>query len=207
MFIESVYLNGLLDVGSQARKFARARLITEHQFTLSSLVSALSRCFKMVIPCLRSCNIKTSKEFVRYLVHFAPEKKRDIYYDIVILTTCIFKASLSSCWTRLCDSSMNVFNLEHTSLGASDTGKSVKQSWSDICSEEATLPSSSGYFQKWRVLSKRNNDRYISTYLGKKWSKKSGASVFILSAIILVLVYADKSYFICLLYTSDAADE
>ena len=37
------YLNGLLDVGSQALKFARARLITEHQFNLSSLVSALSR--------------------------------------------------------------------------------------------------------------------------------------------------------------------
>lgn len=58
MFIESFYLNGLLDVGSQARKFARARLITEHQLSLSSLVSALSRCFKIVMPFFRSCNTK-----------------------------------------------------------------------------------------------------------------------------------------------------
>ena len=43
------------------------------------------------------------------------------------LTNCIFKASLSPCCIGLCASTINVFNLEHTSLGANEIGSSDVQ--------------------------------------------------------------------------------
>jgi len=65
----------------------------------------------------------------------------------------MLRAFLSPGCNRLCVSSINVFSLEQTSLGANETGSSVKQSCIDICSDGATLPSSSGYFQKYMVFS------------------------------------------------------
>ena len=71
-------------------------------------------------------------------------------------TKCMLRAFLSPGCNRLCVSSINVFSLEQTSLGANETGSSVKQSCIDICSDGATLPSSSGYFQKYMVFSKKH---------------------------------------------------
>ena len=55
-------------------------------------------------------------------------------------------------------SSMNVFILEQTSLGAMLTS-SLMQAVSEMLSAGLTLPSSSGYFQKWRELPERRHHR------------------------------------------------
>ena len=141
------HLNGLLDVGSQALKFARALLITEHQFNLSSRVSALKRCLRTVTPCLWSY-----KRIIT--INKLPDLKDQAIFQqnsvtrFSKLTKCILRAFLSPCCNLLWVSNINVFSLEQTSRGASETGSSVKQSCIDICSEGATFPSSSGYFQK-----------------------------------------------------------
>lgn len=113
-----------------------------------------------------------------YFFGITPEGAMNQKY--FILTTCIFRASLSPGCIRLLDSSMNVFNLEHTSRGARDTGSSLKHSCKDICSDGATLLSSSGYFQKWRVLSEKNifyyqtlNVYYLWRYYKQVYSTKN----------------------------------
>ena len=66
---------------------------------------------------------------------------------------------------------MKVLSLEQTSLGANDTGSSVKQSCIEICSDGATLPSSSGYFQKYKVFSEREMMypvRFVGQYFRSK---------------------------------------